>query len=292
MAPGCSACERRKLTGSRDRPRRSVGRLDSGAGSRRHHRRCRGSPTSDACPHRDGRSSAWPLLLVGLAALALELLEEVALARLAGTAVGVVRPRRERRGDAASALAPAVEAGGDDRDHDLVAEPLVEARPEDDVRLRVGGGADLLGRLRDLEQATGWTTGDVEQDALGARDVDLEERAGDRPGGRPRRPGSRPLARPMPMSAEPASRMIVRTSAKSRLMSPGTVMMSLIPWTPWRRTSSTTRNASRMRGVLLDDVAEAVVGDRDERVDLRLELLGRLLRDQLALGRPRRRTAW
>ncbi len=53
-----------------------------------------------------------------------------------------------------------------------------------------------------------------------------------------------PDARPMPMSAEPASFMIVRTSAKSRLISPGTVMMSLIPWTPWRRTSSTTRKAS------------------------------------------------
>ena len=38
--------------------------------------------------------------------------------------------------------------------------------------------------------------------------------------------------------------MIARTSAKSRLISPGIVMMSLIPWTPWRRTSSTTRNAS------------------------------------------------
>ena len=48
------------------------------------------------------------------------------------------------------------------------------------------------------------------------------------------------------MSADPASFMIARTSAKSRLMSPGMVMMSLMPWTPWRRTSSTTRNASRM----------------------------------------------
>ena len=36
------------------------------------------------------------------------------------------------------------------------------------------------------------------------------------------------------------------------------------------------------RGVLLDDVAQAVVGDRDQRVDLGLELLGGLLRDQLA----------
>ena len=93
-----------------------------------------------------------------------------------------------------------------------------------------------------------------------------------------------PVARPMPMSAEPASFMIVRTSAKSRLMSPGTVMMSLMPWTPWRSTSSTTRKASRIDGVLLDDVPEPVVGDRDERVDLGLELLGRLLGDELALG--------
>jgi len=38
--------------------------------------------------------------------------------------------------------------------------------------------------------------------------------------------------------------MIVRTSAKSRLIRPGIVMMSLMPWTPWRSTSSTTLNAS------------------------------------------------
>ena len=40
-------------------------------------------------------------------------------------------------------------------------------------------------------------------------------------------------------------------------------------------------------GVLLDDVLEPVVGDRDQRVDLGLELLGRLLGDELALARPR-----
>ena len=38
--------------------------------------------------------------------------------------------------------------------------------------------------------------------------------------------------------------MIARTSAKSRLIRPGTVIRSLMPWTPWRSTSSTTRNAS------------------------------------------------
>ena len=50
----------------------------------------------------------------------------------------------------------------------------------------------------------------------------------------------------MPISAEPASRMIVRTSAKSRLTSPGTVIRSVMPWTPWRRMSSAIRNASRI----------------------------------------------
>ena len=35
-------------------------------------------------------------------------------------------------------------------------------------------------RLVDLEQAEARAAGDVEQDALGARDVDLEQRAGDR----------------------------------------------------------------------------------------------------------------
>ncbi len=38
--------------------------------------------------------------------------------------------------------------------------------------------------------------------------------------------------------------MIVRTSAKSRLTIPGTVIRSVIPWTPWRRMSSAILNAS------------------------------------------------
>ena len=53
-----------------------------------------------------------------------------------------------------------------------------------------------------------------------------------------------PDATPIPISAEPASRMIVRTSAKSRLTRPGIVIRSVMPWTPWRRTSSASRNAS------------------------------------------------
>ena len=58
------------------------------------------------------------------------------------------------------------------------------------------------------------------------------------------RPRLGPLAMPMPISADPASRMIVRTSAKSRLIRPGVVIRSQTPWTPWRRMSSATRKAS------------------------------------------------
>ena len=50
-----------------------------------------------------------------------------------------VHRRRSPRGALRWRLRAAVEAGRDDRDHHLVAEPLVEARAEDDVRLRVGG---------------------------------------------------------------------------------------------------------------------------------------------------------
>ena len=53
-----------------------------------------------------------------------------------------------------------------------------------------------------------------------------------------------PVPMPMPSSAWPASAMIVRTSAKSRLIRPGSVIRSEMPCTPWRSTSSATRNAS------------------------------------------------
>ena len=53
-----------------------------------------------------------------------------------------------------------------------------------------------------------------------------------------------PDAVPIPISAEPASLMIVRTSAKSRLTRPGIVIRSVIPCTPCRSTSSASLNAS------------------------------------------------
>jgi hypothetical protein len=54
------------------------------------------------------------------------------------------------------------------------------------------------------------------------------------------------LDSPIPMSAEPEFCIMVRTSAKSRFMSPGTVMRSVMPWTPARSTSSAILKASIM----------------------------------------------
>ena len=148
-----------------------------------------------------------------------------------------------RLGARAAAAALAAEAGRDHRDAHLVAHRLVDDRAEDDVRVLVGRARHDLGRLVHLEQADVGAAGDVEEDPGRAFDRRLEQRRRD---GGARRLGRAVLAarEPMPMSAEPASRMIVRTSAKSRLTRPGTVMRSVMPWTPWRRTSSAMRKAS------------------------------------------------
>mmetsp|Transcript_6594 Transcript_6594/g.7187 ORF Transcript_6594/g.7187 Transcript_6594/m.7187 type:complete len:248 (+) Transcript_6594:626-1369(+) len=52
----------------------------------------------------------------------------------------------------------------------------------------------------------------------------------------------------MPIRAVPASPIIVRTSAKSTLIKPGRIIISEIPTTPCRRTSSATEKA-RCKGV-------------------------------------------
>ena len=73
-----------------------------------------------------------------------------------------------------------VQPGGDQRDEDVLAKRLAEARPEDDVRVVVGMLADLVGREPDLAQSeVGWA-GNVEQDPARARELGLEQRAGDR----------------------------------------------------------------------------------------------------------------
>ena len=53
-----------------------------------------------------------------------------------------------------------------------------------------------------------------------------------------------PEPMPIPNSAVPAQAITERTSAKSTFTRPGFVMMSLMPFTPLRNTSSAARNAS------------------------------------------------
>ena len=69
-----------------------------------------------------------------------------------------------------------------------------------------------------------------------------------------------PVPMPMPSSAGPASDMIVRTSAKSRLIRPGSVIRSAMPCTPWRRTSSAVRNASTIEVDLSSTVSSRLFG--------------------------------
>src|SRR4051794_13439076 len=81
----------------------------------------------------------------------------------------------------AGALAvPPIETSGDDGDLDLVAHLVVDHGAEDDVGVLVGDGVDDLGRGVDLEQAEIGRARDVEQDAAGAVDGGLEQRARDR----------------------------------------------------------------------------------------------------------------
>jgi hypothetical protein len=136
-----------------------------------------------------------------------------------------------------------VEAGGDDGDPHLVTEGVVDDRTEDDVGLGVRGVGDQLRRLVDLEQAEVAATGDVEQHAVSAVHAGLEQRAGDGHLGGDR---GAVLARalPMPISALPAPVMTALTSAKSRLIRPGVVIRSVMPWTPESSTWSALLKAS------------------------------------------------
>ena len=82
---------------------------------------------------------------------------------------------------------------------------------------------------------------------------------------------------PMPMSAEPASFMIIFTSAKSVLMRPGVVMRSVMPCTPCSRTSSAILNAFSIEVLLVGHLEQPVVRDDDEGVDLVLQRLDAVL---------------
>ena len=69
-----------------------------------------------------------------------------------------------------------------------------------------------------------------------------------------------PMDEPMPMMAVPALVMTIFTSAKSVLISPGTVMRSVMPRTPCSRTSSAILNALTMLVLSLETVSKRSFG--------------------------------
>src|SRR3954470_10342510 len=102
----------------------------------------------------------------------------------ARAAVGRARAAGRAPAGGEAAAARAVEARGDHRHADLVAELLVDDGAEDDVRVGVRRRVDQLGGLVDLEQPEVLAARDVERDAGGALDGLLEQRRGDRGLGR------------------------------------------------------------------------------------------------------------
>ena len=61
--------------------------------------------------------------------------------------------------------------------------------------------------------------------------------------------------------------MMVRMSEKSRLIRPGVVMMSLMPCTAWRRTSSAMRKASKKLVPFGNQAEQLIVGNGDDGID-------------------------
>ena len=82
-----------------------------------------------------------------------------------------------------------------------------------------------------------------------------------------------PAPMPVPMSATPASFITVRTSAKSRLIRPWIVIRSEMPRTALSRTWSAMLNASFMAVPLPARDEEALVRNRDQRVDDAVQFL-------------------
>src|SRR6202158_1457966 len=175
-----------------------------------------------------------------------------------------------------------VESRGDDADLHVLAHAIVDDRAEDDVRLRVRGSVDDLGRLVHLEQREVRSTGDREQHAARAVDRLLEERRLDRLTRGIRRPG---LARAVSDAHERGSRVghdrfhvgeveVDQTRHRDEVADALNALAQDIV--------DDTERVDHARA-LLDDLEQTVVRDRDERVDLVDEIGDPLLREQTPL---------
>src|SRR5271167_3737018 len=157
------------------------------------------------------------------------------------------------------AFLPALEPGGNDGDPYLVAHVVVDHGAEDDVGVGMCDAVDDLGGLVHLESprseppamlSTMPRAPSMEASSSGDVMAALAALAA--------RPS--PMEEPMPMMAVPALVMTIFTSAKSVLMRPGTVMRSVMPRTPWSRTSSAILKAFSMLVLSLETVSSRSFG--------------------------------
>ena len=81
-----------------------------------------------------------------------------------------------------------------------------------------------------------------------------------------------PVAEPVPIRAIPMPAMTVFTSAKSRLMSPGTMIKSEMPCTAWRKNVVGNPERIEQAGTAIERGQQAFVGNRDDGVHTLLEI--------------------
>ena len=160
-----------------------------------------------------------------------------------------------------------VEAGGDDGHVELVLHALVDDGAEDDIGFGVGVGPDHLSGLVDLEQAEVVAALDIEENALRAFDRHIQQGALNRLlGGLPGRGFHRWRGR-WDIRAAPPSSMMERTSAKSRLIRPGTVISSLNALNTLPQHVVGDDEGFTDGGGFVEDMQEPVVRDGDQRIN-------------------------
>lgn len=122
-------------------------------------------------------------------------------------------------------------ARGNDGDAHFVGGVGIKDRTEKDLGIFVDGLGDGGGGLIDFLDGQIRAAGDVHENTLGSIDGDVfQQRAGDGLQAASRARDS-PRAVPKPIMANPISLMTALTSAKSRLIRPGTMMRSEMPLT-------------------------------------------------------------
>ncbi len=175
------------------------------------------------------------------------------------------------------------EPHGDKGELHLFAQRGIGRGPEDDLGLRVDDLRDDLGCQVELVQPEGSAAGDVEQDAGGAVDAHVQQRAG--------HGGLGGLDGPV-VAAGPADRHESRSSFRHDPAHVGEVEVDVAGHRDQLRDALDAlaqhvvghEEGLDHRRLVVGDSKEAVVGDDDERVDLLLEVGDALVGVALALG--------